>query len=550
MKYYNVVIANNKEEIVVDENTTVYELSKNFRNILKGKILNAKINGELKSLDCKINKDCTIEFFDITSRTGYRTYQRSCFFMMLAAANEVLGNNTVIWAEHTVNDNYFCCCYERDITEKDLLDIKNKMEEMVDESYRIEKISVSIDDSVRIFKKYGLNSRINSLKFLNRSEISLYKLNDFYDYLYGPMVPDTSYIKVFDIKKCANGFVLQFESSEKIGQINDKPVHPKLMQIFREHNDWSRILNIDTVYALNNSIVNNTFKENIWVAEALHEKKIAEIADMIHKNQKRIVMIAGPSSSGKTTFSKRLSIQLRALGLNPSVISLDDYYKNRADILLEEDGSPNFEKLSAIDVEKFNVDMTDLLAGKAVGTPLYDFHTGKRKAETKVITLGKDDVLVIEGIHGINEALSYSIPKEDKFKIYICALTQLNIDEHNRISTSDLRLIRRIVRDNLFRGFSVKNTMSMWPKVLAGEEENIYPFQEEADVMFNSSLIYELSILKSHCEPLLYEIEKGDSLYSEARRLLSILSCFIPVDSTLIPTNSLIREFIGGSCFS
>lgn len=550
MKYYNVLIVNNKENIVVDENTTIFDLSRQFKNILKGKILNAKVNGDITALDTRINRDCNLEFFDITSDIGFRTYQRSCFFVMLAAASDVLGNETVIWAEHTVDKNYFCCCYDREISDEDILKIKHKMAEIVDSGYRIEKLTVPMDEGIKIFKKYGLIHRIQSLKYLKKSQISLYKLNDFYDYLYGPLVPDTSYVKIFDISRCQNGFILRFEDPDNIGKLNKKTIYPKLMQIFSEHNIWSRILNIDTVFTLNNSIVKNTFKENIWVAEALHEKRIAEIADVILKKKKKIIMIAGPSSSGKTTFSKRLSIQLRVLGLNPKIISLDDYYKNRADVPLEKDGTPNFEKLSSIDVERFNEDMLRLLNGEEVETPLFDFFTGSRKSETKAVSMNNNDVLVIEGIHGINENLSYSIPKEDKFKIYICALTQLNIDEHNRISTSDTRLIRRIVRDNHFRGFSARNTMAMWPKVLQGEEENIYPYQEQADVMFNSSLIYELSILKSYVEPLLYDIEKGDAFYSEARRLLNILNCFIAVDSTLVPPNSLIREFIGGSCFA
>lgn len=549
MKYYNVNIVNNKEEIIVDENSTLLTLSKNFKNIFKSKILLAKVNGELRHLDYKITNDCSVEFLSISSPDGFRVYQRSCLFVMLAAASEVLGNETVVWSEHTVNKNYVCYVYDREITDEQIKQIKDKMQELVDEGYRIEKLDVSLDDGINIFKKYGLINRINALKYLNRSEITLYKLNDFYDYLYGPIVPDTSYVKIFDLERCSNGFLLRFEDPDKIGELNTRPAIPKLIHVFKEHNDWSRILDIDTVNTLNNSIIKGTFKENIWVAEALHEKKIAEIADSIYNQNKRIVLIAGPSSSGKTTFSKRISIQLRVMGLNPSIISLDDYYKNRDEVELEADGLPNFENLSSIDVERFNSDLLRLIKGETVETPLFDFYTGMRKTQTKAITLQDNNVLIVEGIHGINEEMSYSVPKEYKFKIYICALTQLNIDEHNRISTSDTRLIRRIVRDNHFRGFPARDTINMWPKVLKGEEMNIYPYQEQADVMFNSSLIYELSVLKTYVEPLLYNIEKGDAYYSTASRLLRLLNTFIPVDSSLIPSNSLIREFIGGSCF-
>jgi phosphoribulokinase/uridine kinase len=549
MKYYNINIINFKENITVDENITLFDLSKNYNKFMCGKILCAKVNGSIQSLNYKIVSDCNVEFFDITSSIGFRTYQRSCLFIMLAAANEVLQDGEVVWAEHTVNQNYYCCLYDKDISQSDILKIKNKMIELVNSDYIIDRISVSIDDGIRIFKKYNLENRINAFKYLSKSNITLYKLNNYYDYLYGPIVPSTSYIKVFDIEKCSDGFLLRFEDPANIGNLNTKSIYPKLMNVFEEHNRWSRILNIDTVYSLNNSIVKNQFQQNILVAEALHEKKIAEIADKIKKSNKKIVLIAGPSSSGKTTFSKRLSIQLRVVGLTPKVISLDDYYKDRSDIPFELDGEKNFEKLSAIDVEKFNLDMNRLLEGKSADTPLFDFMTGKRKTETKTLVLNSNDVLVIEGIHGINEDLSYTIPSESKFKIFICALTQLNIDEHNRISTSDTRLIRRIVRDNLYRNTSARETLNMWPKVIEGEEENIYPYQEQADVMFNSSLIYELCILKVYAEPLLYDIEKGDVYYSEAKRLINLLNCFIGIDSQYIPSNSLIREFIGGSCF-
>lgn len=549
MNYFNVNIINSKENITVDENTTLSDLSKKYNKLMKGRILAAKVEGSVKALDYKINSDCNVEFFDITSDIGFRTYQKSCMFIMLAAVNEVMGSDVVVWAEHTVNNNYYCHIYDRELTLEDIENIRNKMQELVSDSYRIERLTVSIEEGIKIFKKYGLTHRIRALRYLRNSEIVLYKLNDFYDYLYGPVVPETSYIEIFDVERCDRGIMLKFENPKKVGQINDTVYYPKLMQIFNEHNDWSRLLDIDTVSALNDSISRGTFKENMLLAEALHEKKIAEIADIIYRQNKNIVMIAGPSSSGKTTFSKRLSIQMRVLGLNPKIISLDDYYKNRSSIPIEPDGSQNFERLSSIDVEKFNSDMLRLLDGETVETPLYDFFTGSRKSETKAISLGENDVLVIEGIHGINENLSYSIPAERKFKIYISALTQLNIDEHNRISTADTRLIRRIVRDYNFRGFSARDTIGMWHKVIEGEEENIYPYQEQADVMFNSALIYEMSVLKTYAEPVLYDIEKGDSEYCEAKRLLNLLNCFLTIDSYMIPQNSLIREFIGGSCF-
>jgi uridine kinase len=306
---------------------------------------------------------------------------------------------------------------------------------------------------------------------------------------------------------------------------------------------------VDTVGSLNDEVCNGNARDIIWTAEGLHEKKIADIADKIADKNRRLVMIAGPSSSGKTTFSKRLCIQLKVSGLKPHVISLDDYYKNRMDIPLEADGSRNFEVLESLDVKQFNEDLQSLLEGKTVSMPTYNFMTGMREYKGNSITLGDNEVLVIEGIHGINERLTPDIDRSDKFKVYISALTQLNLDEHNRISTTDTRMIRRIVRDNLFRGFDAKNTIDIWPKVLTGEEMNIFPYQEEADVMFNSALVYELSVLKPFVEPALFGIASTDKEYPEARRIINFLNNFITISPSDIPPNSLIREFIGGSCF-
>lgn len=547
MRFYTINIVNTGEDISVDENTYLVDIARKIK--LNSKILCAKVNGRLKSLDYRPSGDCSVEFFDISSVYGFRTYQRSCLFMMLAAFNEVFGSDCVVWAEHSIRDNYYCRIYDREPTQEELDAVVDKMRAYSEDGDRIERILVSLEDSAQIFKKYNLTNRLNAIKYSHSDNIVLHKLNNFYEYIHGPLVPETSYIKIFDIQKYGEGFILKFQDPQNVGFLNDKPIYTKLMNVFTESNDWLRILNVDSVYELNQSISKNNFKQNILVSEALHERKIAEIVDKIKQNNKKIVMIAGPSSSGKTTFSKRVAVQMRVVGMNPYIISLDDYYKNREDIPFEADGTRNFERLSTIDVERFNSDMNKLIDGEKVETPLYDFLTGERKAETKAIQLGENDVLIIEGIHGINEKLSYNIPSKDKFKIYICALTQINVDEHNRISTSDTRLIRRIVRDNLYRGTSARQTLEMWDKVLNGEEENIYPYQEEADAMFNSSLIYELSVLKIYAEPLLYDIERGEATYSEARRLLNLLHCFLGVDSQNIPANSIIREFIGGSCF-
>ena len=331
--------------------------------------------------------------------------------------------------------------------------------------------------------------------------------------------------------------------------LNDVKKYPKLTTVFNEYEEWSRILRVSALPSLNKLICSGKTKDIIFTAEALHEKKIAEIADKINKQNKKIVLIAGPSSSGKTTFAKRLAIQLIATGKIPQVISLDDYYKNRDDVPEDSNGRKNFENLSSLDIEQFNKDMLNLLKYQPVDTPLYDMATGLRKVESKKIQLEDNSILIVEGIHGINEQLTIDIPKEDKFKIYISALTQLNIDEHNRIATTDNRLIRRLVRDHYFRGFDLRTTINMWPDVLAGERENIFPYQEQADAIFNSALVYELSVLKLMVEPLLFNIDRTDSTYLEARRLLNLLNSFIAIPETDVPSNSILREFIGHSCF-
>lgn len=549
MKSFNVRLINNNTDISVDENTSLLALSKIYRDLTKGKILMAKVDNVERDLNYRINNDCEIEFLDITSKLGFRVYQRSAIFIMLAAARKIMGKEAVVWVEHTINRNYFCTIKGKELNQKLLSEIKEEMTEIVKNDFPIEKIQVSVPEAEEIFTKNNLINCKKELKYIKATSVSLYKINDYYDYLYGLMVPSTGYIKIFDLVKHGDGFVLRFESPKAPGTLNEHLKYPKLMNVFKEYNKWSEILNVSAVCSLNDAISNSEIKELILIAEALQEKKIANIADSIYKSGKKFVFIAGPSSSGKTTFSKRLCIQLKVLGIKPHVISLDDYYKRREDIPLEPDGTKNFENINTLEIEKLNDDLIRLKSGEEVETPLYDFLTGEPKPVGKKIKLEKDDVIVIEGIHGLNEALTPKINDEDKFKIYISALTQLNIDEHNRISTTDSRLIRRIVRDHFFRGFSASSTISMWNTVLQGEEENIFPFQENADVTFNSALIYELSVLKVFAEPLLFNMDKSESGYTEAKRLLNLLNSFLAVNPQDIPTNSLLREFVGGSCF-
>ncbi|MDO4301754.1 MAG: nucleoside kinase [Clostridia bacterium] len=549
MKYFNVNIINGNMDVSVDANASLLELSKLYKNVTKYPILAAKVDNIERDLNYRINDDCIVEFLDITSKLGFRVYQRSAVFIMLAAVRKILGKKAVVWVEHTINDNYFCTIRDVEITQKLLSEIKAEMLEMVKSDFTIEKMQVSVSEAEEIFTSNNLINCKCELKYIKATSVTIYKMNDYYDYLYGSMVPSTDYIKIFNLVRHSDGFVLQFESSKTPGTLNTYLKYPKLTSIFKEYNKWSEILNVSAVCSLNDAISNSEIKELILIAEALQEKKIANIADAIHKSGKKFVFIAGPSSSGKTTFSKRLCIQLKVIGIKPHVISLDDYYKPREEIPFEADGTRNFENINTLEIEKFNNDLLKLKDGEEVETPLYDFATGEPKAKGKKIRLDKEDVLVIEGIHGLNDVLTPKIKAEDKFKIYISALTQLNIDEHNRISTTDTRLIRRIVRDHFFRGFSASNTINMWPTVLKGEEENIFPFQENADVTFNSALIYEMCVLKVFAEPLLFNMDKSESGYTEAKRLLNLLNSFLAVNPQDIPSNSLIREFVGGSCF-
>ena len=549
MESYKVYVINAQKEVTVDERTTLLDLSKDYVSYMKSDILMACVDNEIKDLGTKIGSDCAVEFFDITSKLGYEVYQRSVSLLMFAAANELYGDKIEIWVEHTINKNYYCEMLGMEPTEEVLKKIENKMHDMVQADYDIERLILGIDEGRDIFGRYSRESTLKTLRFVKANNITIYKLGKFYDYLYGVMVPSTSCLKIFKLTKFNDGFMLRFEVPEKPGTLNEEEPYPKLAHVFEECTKWSRILGVDTVGSLNESICRGEAKEIIWTAEALHEKKIAYIADRIAQKGKRLVMIAGPSSSGKTTFSKRLCIQLKAVGLKPHVISLDDYYLNRDEMQPDENGVYNFECLESLDVKLFNEDLKKLLSGERVNLPTFNFVTGRREYKGRGIALVDGEVLVIEGIHGINERLTPDIDRSEKFKIYISALTQLNLDEHNRISTTDTRMIRRIVRDNLFRGTDAKGTIDMWPTVLEGEEMNIFPYQEEADVMFNSALVYELSVLKTFVEPVLFKIDKSEREYTQARRLLNFLNNFVAINPSDIPSNSLLREFIGGSCF-
>lgn len=539
------------EEIHIEKGTPLAELALKRQDGFKNPILAAVVNNELQELHVKLLNDCEVRFLDITSPNGVRVYQRSVVFLMIYAAKEVLGKKTRIVIEHSINKNYYCRIAEKGVkvTKELLLKIEKKMKETVKEDLPIEKFSITVDEAIKLAAEFGLLDKVSFLKYRRTTNVNFYKLDWFYDYFYGQMAPSTGCLSKFKLVLEKDGFILLFPSSANPEKLS-KHIHlKKITQVFNESNKWARILRTDTVGALNDKICGGGRGDVIRICEAFHEKRLAYIADMIYMQNKNIVLIAGPSSSGKTTFAERLCIQLRVTGLNPYVISLDNYYVDREFTPRDEFGQYDFEALEAIDIAQFNKDVTDLLEGKTVQIPSFNFISGKREYKGRFLKLTESDALVIEGIHGLNEKLTYNIPKQNKFKIFISALTQLNIDDHNRIPTTDTRLIRRMVRDSQFRGFDAKRTIEMWPSVTRGEEKYIFPFQEDADAIFNSALIYEMCVLKQFAEPLLFAIDKSEPEFVEAKRLVKFLDCFIGIPSDEIPNNSILREFIGGSCF-
>ncbi len=536
------------------EDTTYLELSREYQEEYNHDIILATINGRLVELFKKIDQDGTVKFITTAQEAGSKTYMRGMILVMLRAIYRVLDEKAIekVRVEHSIGDNLYCEIDADFKLNQDQIElIKHEMHSLIERNLPFEKSSVSTAVAAKLFNKYKMYDKEKLFEYRRVSKTNLYTLDGFVDYFYGFMPANTGVLKYFDLFLYEDGFILQLPGKSEPEKLKAFEPREKLFTTQQESNRWGSIMGIDTVGDLNSEITSGGFAELILVQEALQEKRIGEIAEQIKKTgDKKIVMIAGPSSSGKTTFSHRLSIQLRTLGFKPHPIAVDNYFVNREDTPKDENGNYNFECLGAIDIEQFNTDMTKLLKGEIVDMPTFNFKSGKREYKGNKLHLGDDDILVIEGIHCLNDALSYSLPRESKYKIYISALTQLNVDEHNRIATTDGRLLRRMVRDARTRGTGAAATIAMWPSVRRGEEENIFPYQEEADSMFNSALIYELSVLKQFAEPLLFGIDKNCEEYMEAKRLLKFLDYFLGVTSEDIPKNSILREFVGGSVFN
>lgn len=535
------------------QGTAYGEIVKDFRELWDAPVILVTVNGKLEELHKKLKKDCRLELVTTKDSIGHETYKRSVCMLLLKAIYDVAGkdgaDNVVI--HYSVGSGYYFTIKQSTAPDQEFLDrVKARMHELAEANLPIQKRSVSTHEAVELFHKHGMYDKEQLFRYRRVSRVNLYSIGNYEDYFYGYMASHTGYLRYFDLKSYDEGFVLEFPERNRPDEIPLFAPEEKIFRVQKESQEWVEKLDIACVGDLNDRITGEGIQNILLVQEALQEAKISGIAERIAEaGNKKFVMIAGPSSSGKTTFSHRLSIQLRAHGMRPHPIAVDNYFVNRENTPLDEFGEKNYECLEAIDVEQFNKDMLALLSGERVELPVYNFKIGMREYRGDFLKLGKEDVLVIEGIHGLNDRLSYGLPMENKFKIYISALTQLNIDEHNRIPTTDGRLIRRIVRDARTRGISAKETIARWPSVRRGEEANIFPFQEQADVMFNSALVYELACLKLYAEPLLFGIDQKEPEYVEAKRLLKFLDYFVAVPSEAVPHNSILREFVGGSCF-
>lgn len=533
----------------MEKNIKISELLKEQIENSEYPVVGAIVNNEYKSLDAEVTGDEKIELIDINSKEGMKIYRRTLTYIMGNAFWHIYPEAHVI-VNYQLSNAMYCDIENMEVTDEMLEKVKAKMQEIISQDLKIEKKVMTREEAEKFYEE--TNSAKGRLQFdlADRQNINMYYCDDYYNYIYEIIATHTGATPIFDLKKYSDGFLLRYPSSKNVNVLPEFHETKKLLWALQEYETIYKVLNVGTVYRLNRAVKEDRIKYLILLSEALHEKKISQIADKIAaKKGVKMILIAGPSSSGKTTFAQRLGIQLKINGLRPVTISVDNYFVERKDTPLNEKGEYDFESIDAIDTELFNKHLLALLNGEEVEMPEFDFHEGTKKYNGNKIKLGKDDVLVIEGIHCLNDKLTAKIPQEQKYKIYISALTVLNMDAFNRISTTDTRLIRRMARDSKFRGYTAQNTIASWPNVNKGEEKNIFPFQEEADSIFNTSLIYELGVLKDDVMPLLEKITPEEKEYAEAQRLLEILRYFQSIPKDMVPSNSLLREFLGGGDF-
>lgn len=546
-----VTIGNEKKEF--EAGTTYEEIAEQYQAAYDDMIALVLVDGKIQELHKSLERDCEIQFLTYCDDAGHKAYVRTATLIFMKAVREIpeLQGTQKIKVDFAIGCGYYMDV-QGDVTiDKALAEkIEAHMRRIVENNIEIKKRAYPTAEAIRLFASQGMETKVKLFKYRKSSTINVYELDGYYDYYYGYMLPHTGYMKYFEVLPYENGLILNLPEKHSPKELQKFVPRTKLFKTLKQADEWGEKLGVDTVGDLNNEICKGNLNDLVLVQEALQERRIGEIArEISEKPGVKFVMIAGPSSSGKTTFSHRLSVQLRTYGIIPHPIALDDYFVNREDTPRHENGDYNFECLEALDVEQFNKDMVALLEGKEVELPTFNFKTGQREYRGNVKKLGPDDILVLEGIHGLNDKMSYALPGESKYKIYISALTTLNIDDHNRIPTTDGRLLRRMVRDARTRGSSAKRTIQMWGSVRRGEEENIFPFQEGADAFFNSASIYELAALKQYAEPLLYDIGEDEPEYYEAKRLLKFLEYFLGVSTEALPNNSIVREFVGGSCF-
>ncbi|MCB6613955.1 nucleoside kinase [Anaerostipes hadrus] len=536
----------------VKEGTTLSDLAKQVQLPQEPIILLAYMDGKLRELFTPMTKDCHVRFVTLKEQAGYMAYKRTATLMFLKACEDLLGTGatTKIALDYSIGNSIFCDFLEdRVIDEAFARSIQKRMEELAKANLPITKRSLDTDQAAKYFDRIGFKGKKELFQFRRESKMNIYSLDGYDNYFYGYMAPSTGYISAFLVSAYQHGVVLQIPKRKQTEEIVPFTPQPKLFHVMQRSREWTKTMGVDTVGALNDEITHGNINHLILLQEGLQEKLLADIADEIVSKNKRIILIAGPSSSGKTTFSHRLSIQLEIAGLTPHPVSMDDYFLDRELSPRDENGNYNFETIASLDVDLLTKHINQLLDGEEIDVPSYNFISGKREYRGHKLKIGEKDVLVMEGIHGLNGTLTNEIPEDAKYRIYVSALNQINLDEHNRIPSSDGRLLRRIVRDAMTRGNDARETISRWDSVRKGEEDNIFPYQEEADVMFNSAQIYEIAVLKQYAEPLLFAVPRDCPEYQEAKRLLKFLEYFLNIPSEAIPKTSLLREFIGGSCF-
>lgn len=541
------------EERAYPSGTPYRAVAADFQGRYPYDILLVNRDGKLCELHKPLDRDCSLKMVTAQDKPGIQTYERSAVLLMLKAFYDVAGRENVerVSVEYSLSSALFCLAKGSFTLDQALLDrVEARMRELSAQALPIEKRSVATDDAMELFRKAGLVHKADLLSFRINSRVNIYSLDGFVDYFYGYMAPDTGYIRCFKLELFENGFILRLPTQKDPNQLGEFKPSVKVFRELYQSSLRSQALNASNVAELNTTVSRGGVTPLILAHEAMMEKKIGDIAaEIAARKEVRFVMIAGPSSSGKTTFSHRLSTQLTACGLRPHPIATDNYFVNREDTPRDENGNYDFEGLGAMDVEQFNTDMVRLLNGETVELPTFNFKKGRREYNGNFLTLGEGDVLVIEGIHCLNDQFTHALPRESKYKIYISCLTTLNIDDHNRIPTTDARLLRRIERDARTRGHSAQATIKMWPSVRRGEENNIFPYQDSADMVFNSALIYETALLKPYVQPLLFGVPRDSEEYIEAKRLLKFLNYFLPIPADDVPRTSLMREFIGGGCY-